>query len=64
MKKISNTLAAGIYMMLAVFVGICLIAGFVIVSNGNIWGLFSGAAVAAMILVLIVTIIQDEHVGE
>lgn len=61
MRKISNYLAAGIYMVLAVFVGICLIAGFVLVSNGNIWGLFSGAAMAAMIISLVVTIIQDEQ---
>lgn len=60
MKKINNYLAAGIYMVLAVFAGIMCIACFVIVSNGNIWGLFSGAAVAAMILSLIITTIQDE----
>lgn len=64
MKKISNYLAAGIYMVLAVFAGIMCIAYFVIVSNGNIWGLFSGAAVAAMIVAFVVTVINDSHVDK
>lgn len=65
MKKINNYLAAGIYMVLAAFAGIMCITCFVIVSDGNIWGLFSGAAVAAMVIVLVTTIIQDNrYVGK